>query len=267
MVSLVSFYALRITVCNQVRPCLLPFECAMVSSEFSGRIPEDRIGHHREAGVFEKALGRILSSVSCFHHSYFRGGAMSTITQIGITRDDAMALLKTHLRNDKLVSHCVAAEAIMRALAEKFGEDPDIWGLAGLLHDLDYEITGEDSATHGLETEKLLQARNVSPVLSNVIKKHNAEGLGLERSTRLEYALTCAETITGLIVATALVYPDKKIASVKPKSVTKRMKTKHFARAVSRERIMECEKMGMSLNEFVALSLEAMAGIADKIGL
>jgi putative nucleotidyltransferase with HDIG domain len=199
--------------------------------------------------------------------TYFLGGSMSSQTPIGITRDDAMMLLKTHLSNDKLISHCLASEAIMRALAEKFGEDPDLWGMAGLLHDLDYEITGEDSAVHGLETEKLLNAKGVSPVLSNVIKKHNAEGLGLERTTLFEYALTCAETITGMIVATALVYPDKKIASVKPKSVTKRMKTKHFARAVSRERIMECEKMGMPLNEFVSLSLKAMEKIAGDIGL
>ena len=192
---------------------------------------------------------------------------MSTVTDAGITRDDAMALLKTHLKNDKLISHCVASEAIMCALADKFGEDREFWGMAGLLHDLDYEITGEDSATHGLETAKLLDARGVSPILSDVIKKHNAEGLGLERSTLFEFALTCAETITGMIVATTLVYPDKKISSVKIKSVTKRMKTKHFARAVSRDRIMECEKMGMPLNEFVALSLEAMAGIAEEIGL
>ena len=192
---------------------------------------------------------------------------MSSQTPIGISRDEAITLLKTHLTNERLISHCLASEAIMRALAQKFGEDPELWGMAGLLHDLDYEITGEDSASHGLETENILNEKGVNPVLPGVIKMHNAEGLGLERSTLFEFALTCAETITGLIVATALVYPDKKIASVKPKSVTKRMKTKHFARAVSRERIMECEKMGLSLNEFVSLSLEAMTGIAGDIGL
>lgn len=192
---------------------------------------------------------------------------MSTPTDAGITRDGALALLHTHLKNDRLVSHCKAAEAIMRALAQKFDEDQDFWGLAGLLHDLDYEITGEDSATHGLETAKLLNAAGVSPMLADVIQKHNAEGLGLERTTRFEFALTCAETITGLIVATALVYPDKKLAGVKPKSITKRMKTKHFARAVSRERIMECEKTGLPLHEFVSLSLKAMTGIAGELGL
>ncbi|MBW2513914.1 MAG: HDIG domain-containing protein [Deltaproteobacteria bacterium] len=192
---------------------------------------------------------------------------MSTNTDAGISRDQAMELLETYLQNPKLISHCVATEAIMRSLARKYAEDENIWGLSGLLHDLDYQITGEDSATHGVETEKILSEKNVLPIISDTIKKHNAEGLGLQRTTRFEYALTCAETITGLIVATALVYPDKKIASVKPKSITKRMKMKHFARAVSRERILECEKMGMSLNDFVVLSLGAMKEIAGELGL
>ncbi len=192
---------------------------------------------------------------------------MSTDIDCGITRDQAVALLETYLQNPRLISHCVATEAIMRSLARKFAENETIWGLSGLLHDLDYQITGEDSATHGLETQNILSEKKVLPIILETIKKHNAEGLGLERTTRFEYALTCAETITGLIVATALVYPDKKLASVKPKSISKRMKTKHFARAVSRERIMECEKMGMPLNDFVVLSLKAMQGIADDLGL
>ena len=192
---------------------------------------------------------------------------MSTDTDAGITRDQAMQLLETYLQNPRLISHCVATEAIMRALAREYAEDETIWGLCGLLHDLDYQITGEDSATHGIETEKILSKLKVTPLITETIKKHNAEGLGLERVTRFEYALCCAETITGLIVATALVYPDKKLASVKPKSITKRMKTKHFARAVSRERIRECDKMGMPFNDFVILSLDAMQGIAGDLGL
>jgi len=192
---------------------------------------------------------------------------MSTHTDAGITRDEAMALLNTHLHDPKLISHSIATEAIMKALARRYDQDETTWGLAGLLHDLDYRLTGENADSHGLETEKILSARNVAPHILEVIKKHNAEGLGLERTTRFEHALTCAETITGLIVATALVYPDKKLAGVKPKSITKRMKTRHFARAVSRERIMECEDMGMALNDFVALSLQAMQGIAGELGL
>jgi len=188
-------------------------------------------------------------------------------TDPGITRDEAMKLLKEHLKSEKLIDHCVASEAIMRALAVKLNEEPELWGIAGLLHDLDYEITGEDSSSHGAVSAEILQAKGVSLSIINAITKHNAEGLGLERSTLFEHALTCAETITGLIVATALVYPDKKLTGVKPKSVAKRMKTSHFARAVSRERIKECEKIGVPLTEFIKLSLEAMTKIADKIGL
>jgi len=192
---------------------------------------------------------------------------MSDNAETGITRDEALYLLREHLKNDKLIAHCLATEAIMRALARKFEEDESMWGLAGLLHDLDYEITGEDSSIHGEETAKVLRKKGVSEGIVDVIRKHNAEGLGLERTTVFEYALTCAETITGLIVATALVYPDKKIASVKPSSVLKRMKTPHFARAVSRERIQECEKAGIGLDEFVELSLKAMSEISEELGL
>jgi putative nucleotidyltransferase with HDIG domain len=195
------------------------------------------------------------------------GEKMPLTSDPGIDRNDAMMLLKEHLKNEKLVFHCIASEAIMRALAEKFDENPDVWGIAGLLHDLDFEITGGDMTKHGTGAAEVLASRGVSEEIINTIKKHNAEELGLERSTRFEHALACAESITGLIVATALIYPDKKIGSVKVKAVTKRMKTKHFARAVSRERIMECEKIDIPLDEFVGLSLDAMKGIAEEIGL
>ncbi len=192
---------------------------------------------------------------------------MSTQEYTNMTREEALRLLKEHLQNDRLVSHCVASEAIMRKLAERFDQDPDAWGLAGLLHDLDYEATGEDPARHADEGANLLAEKGLDPEILNAIRKHNAEGLGLQRETTFEHALTCAETITGLIVATALVYPDKKLASVKPKSITKRMKTAHFARAVNRDRIRECEMIGIPLNDFVALSLAAMQDISDDLGL
>ena len=192
---------------------------------------------------------------------------MTAISDPGITREDAMKLLTTHLNNEKLIAHCVASEVIMRALAEKFDENPDGWGIAGLLHDLDFEMVEEDPEQHGARAAEMLREIGVHEEVVNAIQKHNAEGLGLERSTRFEHALTCAESITGLIVATALVYPDKKLASVKVKSITKRMKTPHFARAVSRERIMECEKIDIPIQEFVGISLVAMQGIADELGL
>jgi uncharacterized protein len=192
---------------------------------------------------------------------------MSTTTGPGIERTEALELLKAHLANERLVGHCVATEAIMRALAPRFGADPDLWGIAGLLHDLDFEETGEDESRHAEVAAERLAERGVSPEAVNAIRKHNAEGLGLQRETDFEHALTCAETITGLIVATALVYPDRKLSSVKPKSIAKRMKTAHFARAVSRERIRECETIGIPLAEFIALSLAAMREISEELGL
>lgn len=192
---------------------------------------------------------------------------MTNISDPGITRADAVKLLQEYLNNERLISHCVASEAIMRALADKFNENPDTWGIAGLLHDLDFQIVDEDPAKHGIETAEILRKKGVDAEVINAIQKHNAEGLGLERSTRFEHALTCAESITGLIVATALVYPDKKLSSVKVKSISKRMKTPHFARAVSRERILECEKIDIPLPDFIGISLEAMKGIADELGL
>jgi putative nucleotidyltransferase with HDIG domain len=192
---------------------------------------------------------------------------MSTHTDPGISREDAFLLLTKHLKNEKLISHCLAAEAIMRELAPRFDENPEMWAIAGLLHDIDYEITDGDPSRHGKEGAELLLNHGVSPAIADAIIKHNAEGLGLARATVFDHALACAETMTGMIAATALVYPDKKIASVKPQSVTKRMKTPHFARSVNRDIILECETIGIPLQDFVAISLKAMAGIAESIGL
>ncbi len=192
---------------------------------------------------------------------------MSSMETAGISREDALSLLKENIGNEKTVAHCLASEAIMRALARRFIQDEEFWGVAGFLHDLDYELVGEDMSAHGAKTGEILAAKGCSPALIDVIAKHNAEGLGLERTTQFEHALTCAESITGLIVATALVYPDKKLASVKAKSITKRMKQTAFARAVSRERVLECETIGIPIAEFCTLGLEAMKEISDDLGL
>ena len=184
-----------------------------------------------------------------------------------MTRDEALALLRRHMTADALIKHCLASEAIMRHLARRLGEDEESWALAGLLHDIDFEETKDAPARHTLRAEEILREAGVSGDIIDAIKGHNAESLGFQRSTRFQHALACAETITGLIVATALVYPDKKLASVKPESVVKRMKKKDFARNVNRGVILECETLGLSLDAFAALSLEAMQGIAGDLGL
>ncbi len=184
-----------------------------------------------------------------------------------MTREEALDLLHRHIQADNLRKHCLATEAIMRELARHFGEDEEVWGVAGLLHDLDFEETRDDPASHGKKTLEILKNTDLSQEVRDAIARHNAEALGLQRETRLDYALTCAETITGLIVAAALVHPDKKIASVKVKSVRKRMKSKDFARNINREHIALCEKIDLPLNDFIEMSLKAMAGIGDVLGL
>jgi len=186
---------------------------------------------------------------------------------VGISRQQALELIKKYLSQDNLVKHCLATEAIMRALAKKIGCDENVWGIAGLLHDLDFNETRDRMEVHALETEKILQGLGVSREITDAIKGHNADNLGFQRTTVFEFALTAAECITGLIVATALVYPDKKLASVKPQSIIKRMKQKEFARSVNRYYIRECEKIGISLEEFAALSLAAMCTVSDELGL
>jgi len=182
------------------------------------------------------------------------------------SREETISLLKRYIQNDKMIAHCIASEAVMIALAEKLGEDKCKWGTAGLLHDLDVEITEADMKIHGLKSAEILESENYDPEIIDAIKMHNEEAAGILRSTKFHHALAAGETITGMIFATALVYPDKKLSSVKPKSITKRMKEKAFAASVKRENIMECEKLGLSLDEFAEISLSAMQKISDEIG-
>ena len=186
---------------------------------------------------------------------------------MALTREGAVELLQEHVRNERMLNHCLATEAVLMALADKLGKDREKWGLAGLLHDLDIELTEADLNVHGKAAERMLQGRGIDPEIIDAIVMHNEIASGKRRETEFQHALAAGETITGLIVATALVYPDKRLASVKPKSVVKRMKERAFAASVNRDIIMECEQIGIPLPEFVEISLSAMTGIADRIGL
>jgi len=186
---------------------------------------------------------------------------------LGITRGEALQLMKEYLKADNLQKHSLATEVIMRRLALKLGEDEELWGIAGLLHDLDYDETKDSMSRHTMRTEEILKQRGISQGIIDAIKGHNAENLGYTREKTIDHALTCAECITGMIVATTLVYHDKKLSSVKPKSIIKRMKQKEFARSVNREHIRECEKIGITLEDFAELSLNAMREISDGLGL
>ena len=184
-----------------------------------------------------------------------------------MTRDEALDLLQQYIKNEKMLYHCLSSEAVLRALAKKLGRDEEKWALAGLLHDIDVEVTNADPKTHSLKARELLADCNLDEDILDAISMHNEMATGKPRETEFQHALAAGETITGLIYATALVYPDRKIAPVKPKSVVKRMKQKAFAASVNREIIMECEKIGIPLPEFAEISLDAMKEIGEEIGL
>ena len=186
---------------------------------------------------------------------------------MSITRNQAIVLLHQYIKNEKMIFHCLASEAVLRGLALRLGEDEEKWGLAGLLHDLDVETTHAEPDIHGTQTEVLLKDYEIDPDILDAIRMHNEVSAGKERNTKFQHALAAGETITGLIFATTYVYPDRKLTSVKPKSVVKRMKEKIFAASVRRETIMECEKIGIPIEEFAALSVQAMLPIAGEIGL
>jgi putative nucleotidyltransferase with HDIG domain len=183
-----------------------------------------------------------------------------------ITHENAIKLLNRHIKNANMIKHCMASEAVLRAIALKLGKDQEVWAIAGLLHDIDVEITQADPLKHGPYAAEMLDGL-LSPEAIEAIVMHNEMATRKERTTEFQHALAAGETITGLIMATALVYPDKKLASVKTKSITKRMKEKAFAASVNRENILECELIGIPIQDFAELALGAMQGISDVLGL
>jgi putative nucleotidyltransferase with HDIG domain len=155
-----------------------------------------------------------------------------------------------------MAQHGLASEAVMRSLARHFGEDEQIWGLTGLLHDLDYPMTKDRPEQHGRIAADLLAGKLPEQAVTAVMA-HNSEYTGFEPRTRLDFALRAAETVTGLITAAALMRPTG-MEGMEVKSLKKKMKDKAFAAAVSRERIRECEHTGLLLDDFLGIAIAAM---------
>lgn len=181
-------------------------------------------------------------------------------------RKEALELLKNRIKNKNLIKHSLSVEACLNNLAERFKEDKEIWGLAGLLHDLDYEDTEKMSEKHGLKAAEELEKLGVEAEIIYAVKAHN-ETTGTLRKSNLDKAIYAVDPLTGLIVASALVQPDKKLAGLKIESVLKKFKQKSFAAGARRETILACRDLGLELEEFVRICLEAMQGISSYLGL
>lgn len=187
-----------------------------------------------------------------------------------ITREQALKLLHEQMENQNLRRHCYAVEAVMRALARYFKQGKDKWGIVGLLHDGDYEKTKDKPKKHTmLMAEWLKEVGETDEEIINAILSHNYAHTGQNPpKNKLEWSLYCCDELTGLIVAVALVKPDKKLALVAVDSIMKKWDEKSFARGVKREQIEECEPcLGIPLKEFVQIALGAMQGISKDLGL
>ena len=183
-----------------------------------------------------------------------------------MNRKEVLESVRENVGNKNLVKHMLAAEAVMRALARRLGEDGEEWGLTGLLHDIDVELTEGDMKAHSKLGADLARELGVSEAMAHAILCHN-QAHGVSCETRLDKALFCVDPLTSLITAAALVRPDKKLAGLKAKSVVKRFKEKDFAAGVDREQISSCRELGLELSEFIELGLGAVRGIASDLGL
>jgi putative nucleotidyltransferase with HDIG domain len=181
-------------------------------------------------------------------------------------RNDAWSLLTEFTLSESLRKHALSVEACLRAYARKFGEDEELWGLVGLIHDFDYEKfpSAED---HPFKGSEILKERGVSEEIRRAILSH-ANYSGVSRESMLEKTLFACDELAGFITASALVKPNKSLAEVEAKSVRKKMKDKAFARSVSRDDIINgAAEMGVDLDEHIAFCIEAMKAIAPELGL
>ena len=190
-----------------------------------------------------------------------------------MTRDEAYQILTKYLTNKNLINHSLAAEATMKALykrltpANEYNATAEAeWGITGLLHDADYEMSKDHPEKHGLllfEKEK-----NIPEHIAYAIKSHNYQLTNVQPKSTMDWAITTCDQLTGLIVACALVHPDKKLASINSAFVLNRFKSKSFAKGADRDTIKLCEKeLHIPLDEFVVITLTAMQGISNDLGL
>lgn len=188
-----------------------------------------------------------------------------------LTRDQALELVKKYNSDERDLIHYLESEAVCRALARKLGEDEDYFGMLGLLHDIDWGITKDNIQTHLTKAPEILKEAGFNDEFIELLISH---GYGFDcanlqdkkRTEKNQFILACGETVTGLIHAYALMRPEK-LEGMKVNSLIKKFKDKTFARGVEREIILECEKLGLSLEEFFEIAIEAIKKIKNEVGL
>lgn len=199
--------------------------------------------------------------------------AVSEEIAIGLSYTQAKELLKDYVTDSIILNHSIETEAIMRAVAKELGEDEEKWGIVGLLHDIDWELTKHDPANHCIKAISILREAGAEQFLINTIISHcyGNSKCGtystLKRTSAIEHALAASETLTGLITAAALIRPDKSLSGLEIDSLKKKYKNKAFAVNCDRQIIAECQAAGIELDNFLAIGLEALKKISNRIGL
>lgn len=180
-----------------------------------------------------------------------------------MTRPQALELIEQHVPNRNLVKHMIAVEGVMKRLARHFSQDEEIWGLAGLLHDLDYQETVNDFPRHGFRTAEILKEKDVPAEAVHAIIAHTGH---IPAETLMDKALYAVDPLTGLIVAGVLMHPQKKLALLESDFILRRFKEKRFAAGADRDQILTCTGFGLSLEEFLQMGIEGMRDMAGELG-
>ena len=194
------------------------------------------------------------------------------MSSLPISREEAIALLKSMPQLDSDMNHYLETEAIMRSLAEKFGDDVEYWGMLGLLHDIDWSLTKDDWSKHSIRAAELLKEKGFDDGFIENVQSHayGHDEIPLlkdkKRTSRIQHCLTSAETLTGIIYAYALMR-GKRISDMDAKGLAKKFKDKSFAANCDRELVKEIELAGLPLDGFFELSIESIKRIKDYIGL
>ena len=183
-----------------------------------------------------------------------------------INRNEAFMLIKKYLEDDKLIKHSLAVEAIMGRIARSLDENEDFWSIVGLLHDLDYEYTQNNPEKHANISAQILSGL-IQEKGINAIKAHNYLHTDYVPTTSLDKSLLAADAVSGLIIAAALVMPSKKINDVKLETLLNKFNDKSFAKGCNRKRINLCLDVGIDLDKFLDLSLNALKDISDELDL
>ncbi len=182
-----------------------------------------------------------------------------------LDRGKVLDSIYENVHDTNMIKHMLATEAIMRTLAKRLGEDEDEWGLTGLVHDIDTELVSHDMTSHSRLGADIARELGANDAMTHAILCHN-EAHGVPRESKLDMALFCADPLSGLITAAALVRPDK-LKGLTTKSVMKRFREKSFAAGVDREQVTQCQEIGIELEEFIDLGIQAMQGIASDLDL